>query len=194
MAYRDAGWLLEAGSMRSPRLIFALAIALQLACGALGSAAAPTAGKGYPPEPGSDFGFRLESGACFTDVLDTFKGTFTKDLISDPPITIPLRLSGAQMQAVYAKMMEIAFFDYPDVFAIPTPRFNQPWLIQTPAERYHIVVRSGGTTKTLDWKDEIVKPSSLEADNLRALFKMIEAMISGSPEYKQLPARSGGCA
>ena len=141
-----------------------------------------------PQGTGQDFGFRFESGACFTDVLDTFEGTFTKDLIYDPPVTIPLRLSDQQMKAVYRKMIEIDFFGYPDVFAIPTPTFNQPWHIQTPAERYHIVVRSGGTTKTLDWKDEIVEPSSHEANNLRALFMMIDGIITASPEYRQLPA------
>lgn len=146
-----------------------------------------------PQAPTADFGFRFESAPCFTDVLDTFQGTFTKDLMAGRLVTIPLRLSSEQMKAVYAKMMEINFFDYPGVFAIPTPASGL-MTIQTPAERYHILVKSGGTTKTLDWKDEIVAPKSREADNLRALFEMIESMISASPEYKQLPERNGGCA
>jgi hypothetical protein len=149
--------------------------------------------KSKPQVTGQDFGFRVESGACYTDVLDTFEGTFTKDLIADPPISIPLRLSSNQMQDVYAKMLAIDFFGYPKIFAIPTPTFGLMTL-QMPAEKYHILVRSDGITKTLDWKDEIVEPSSPEADNLRDLFKMIEAMIWASPEYQQLPERNGGCA
>lgn len=146
-----------------------------------------------PGAPESDFGFRFERGACFSDVLDTFEGTFTKDLVPDPPVTIPLRMSSEQMQAVYAKMVEMDFFGYPAVFAIATPTSGL-MTIQTPAERYRIVVTSGGASKTLEWVDEIVDPTSREADDLRALFDMIEGMITASPQYQQLPERSGGCA
>ena len=145
------------------------------------------------PMPEQDFGFRFEFGSCFTDVLDTFDGTFTKDLIFDPAVTIPFRLSDEQMMAVYGKMIEIDFFGYPDVFVIPTPR-SGPLGIQTPAERYHIVVRNGGMSKALDWIDEIREPWSREAENLSSLFDMIKEMISVSPEYRQLPERNGGCA
>jgi hypothetical protein len=143
------------------------------------------------PEP--NFGFRLESGACYTDVLDTFNGTLTKDLISEPAFTIPFHLPHEQMIAVFEKMVQIGFFDYPAIFSIPTPRFNQAWVIQTPAERYHILVRNGTASKTLDWIDEIREPDSREAQNLRALFEIITDMISSSPEYQHLPARNGGC-
>ena len=143
----------------------------------------------HPSLPEQNFAFRFEFGACYTDILDTFNGTFTKDLIFDPAITIPFQLSNEQMISVYQEMIEIDFFDYPDVFSIPNRT-----AFQTPAERYHIVVRNGNISKTLDWTDEVIEPVTSEADNLRNLFQIIMEMISASPEYKKLPEPKGGCA
>ena len=136
----------------------------------------------------------FEFGACFTDALDTFNGTFTKDLLFDAAITIPFRLSPGQMTAIYGKMIEINFFDYPAAFSVPTPMFDQTWVIQMPAERFHIVVRNGNASKTLDWIDAIREPESREAQKLRALFEMMMEMISARPEYRHLPERNGACA
>lgn len=154
-----------------------------------------SAGQGDPPEPGPDFGFRFEDLSRYNDVLDTFDETFTTLVDYDPPqsVTISLGLSDQQMRAVYGKMIEIDFFSYPEIFAIPTPSSGVTvW--QTPAAHYHIMVKNRGMEKTLDWVDEIRGLKSHKADQLRSLFQMIEEMVSASPEYRQLPERWFGCA
>ena len=54
-------------------------------------------------------------------ILDTFKGTYTKDMVMDPSITVPLSLSEEEMDRIYQKMVEIDFFNYPDKFSVSVP-------------------------------------------------------------------------
>ena len=55
-------------------------------------------------------------GVGARNVLDTTRGTFTKDMISASPITISLELSAGDMARISEKMDEIGFFSYPSAF------------------------------------------------------------------------------
>lgn len=145
---------------------------------------------GASPEP--NFAFTFEYGSCNNDILDTFKGTFTKDMIIDPAVTIPFQLTQNQITEIYQKMVEIDLWDYPDVFAIKTPRRGVVGIV-TPAMSYRITVRNGEMTKTIFWFDEITDPTTLEAERLRSLFSMMIDMVQNSPEYKKLPVPDAGC-
>jgi hypothetical protein len=139
-----------------------------------------------PQVPASNFGFTFEFGSCNVDVLDTFGGTFTRDMMVENDITVPLALTDAQMRTIYRMMVEIGFFDYPAVFAIPTPK-NEAIGIATPAMAFKITVINGDITKTLSWKDEIIDPTTPEADKLRTLLWLIIGMIQENPVYQELP-------
>lgn len=145
-----------------------------------------------PPQLEPNFAFVFKYGSCNTDILDTDAGTFTKDMLIEPAVTVDLRLSDTQMQAVFEKMVAIHFFDYPEVFSIPIPKSGEVGII-TPSTRYEIVVWNGEITKTLIWQDEIFDPTTAEADNLRELFQWMINMIQEHPEYKKLPERQAGC-
>jgi len=114
-------------------------------------------------------------------------------MLVEPDVTIPLHLSDTQKAAIYQKMVEIEFFDYPDAFSIPTPK-NGTVGILTPATLYRITVRNGELTKSLSWLDEIFAPTTPKADHLRELFQLILKMIEEHPDYKKLPERKAGCA
>jgi hypothetical protein len=144
------------------------------------------------PHPEGNFAFTFEFGSCNRDILDTFNGTFTKDMIVDPAVTIPFQLSDSQTTAIYQEMVEIGFFDYPEVFSIPTPDNGIVGMV-TPAMRYCMTVRNGDLIKTLSWVDEITEPTTPEAERLRSLFGLIIDMIQESPDYKQLPEPKAGC-
>ena len=146
-----------------------------------------------PPRQEQNFAFTFEFGSCNNDILDTFNGTFTKDMIVEPDVTIPFQLSNSQLTIIFQKMSEISFFDYPDVFFIPT-REGETVGIVTPAMQYRITVRNGDLTRSLSWLDEIIDPTTPKAENLRALFRLIMDMIQESPEYKNLPVPKAGCA
>lgn len=155
-------------------------------------ACTPSTSAAHLPYPDQNFAFSFEYGSCNCDILDTYNGTFTKDMIVDPAVTIPFQLSDSQTTEIYQKMVEIGFFEYPDNFSIPIPK-NGIVGIVTPAMRYQITVRNGDLTKTLLWVDEIIDPTMSEAENLRSLFWLIINMIQNSEEYKQLPEPRAAC-
>ena len=65
-------------------------------------------------------GFNLEFryGVMAGNILDTFEGTYTKDMVTDLPITVELSLSDEEKETIYQKMVEIDFFDYPEEFSV----------------------------------------------------------------------------
>ena len=92
--------------------------------------------QGYASERRPDFGFVFKDMSCFDEVLDTFEGTYRKQIQSRPPeyVTVSMPLSDEQMQTIFDKMIEINFFGYPDVFAIPVPPDGS--FISAPASSY----------------------------------------------------------
>ena len=165
--------------------LFSLAVLGLCAC-------TPSTSAAHLPYPDQNFAFSFEYGSCNRDILDTYNGTFTKDMIVDPAITIPFRLSDSQTTEIYQKMVEIGFFEYPENFSIPIPKNGTIGMV-TPAMRYQMTLQNGDLTKTLLWVDDIIDPTTFEAENLRSLFSLIINMIQNSEEYEQLPEPQAGC-
>jgi hypothetical protein len=132
----------------------------------------PVATSSPCPSQQSNFAIRFEYGSCDANVLDTFNGTYTRDMIIEPKITIALQLSDSQVVAIYQKMIEIRFFDYPGIFSIPTPK-NGLVRIVMPATQDCITVRNGELNKSLFWLDEIVDPKCLRQTNCESFFNLL---------------------
>ncbi|MCJ7621112.1 MAG: hypothetical protein MUP64_12940, partial [Anaerolineae bacterium] len=101
-------------------------------------------------------------------------------------VTIPIALTDAQMASIYQKMVEINFFDYPEVFEIPVKEGETRGMV-TPAPSYRFTVRSGEATKTVAWTDEIVEPTSPEAEALRELIQLLMQVVESHPDIQGLP-------
>ncbi len=137
-----------------------------------------------------DFNFIFKYGFSGRNTLDTFKGTFTKDMGLDAPVTIPLSLTQEEKDKIYQKMIEIDFFHYPDKFSVILPSGEIEERV-TPYSTYYFKVISGGETKELLWSEKVTN-SEARADSLRELISLIKGIIESREEYKQLPeARSG---
>ncbi len=108
--------------------ILALAVALLGACGG---------DNRTPGEPGFNLIFKY--GVMAKNELDTFKGAYTKDMIINPSIMVPLSLSEEEMDRIYQKMVEIDFFNYPDKFSVTIPP-GEPTSIVTPNASYYFKV------------------------------------------------------
>jgi hypothetical protein len=145
-----------------------------------------------PLNPAPNFAFTFEYGSCNRDIIDTFKETFTKDMIVEPAVTIPFILTNDQKNEIYREMVEINLWDYPEHFSIPIPGGAIVGIV-TPAMEYRITVRNGELTKTIYWLDEITEPTTPQAEQLRSFFMRMIEMIQNSPEYKQLPELTAGC-
>jgi hypothetical protein len=144
----------------------------------------------------TDFEFILRYGVTGKNVIDTYQNKFTKDMINDPSITIDLRLTEAEMDRIYQKMVEIDFFNYPERFKVSVPP-GQPTVIVTPFPIYQFTVEKDSQIKRLDWDDTTLWDDKetnpdVKADKLRELINLIKGIIESREEYKELPEPTGG--
>jgi hypothetical protein len=174
-----------------------LAASLVAACGTPAPSATvpPLPTRVYAPEPEANFALYFTYGACLTETLDTFQAAFSRSMCPpDPPVTISFALSAEEMRTIYLEMARIDFFGYPDQFSVVVPEGTVVCQV-TPSESYHLKVRNGGMEKELYWTDDIVEPTTQQADQLRGFLKMVIDVIHGHPELKLVPEPSGcGCA
>jgi len=144
----------------------------------------------------SDFDLIFKYGVKGPDdepknVLNTIKGTFTKDMVVDPSITVKLRLTDEELRRIYEKMVEIGFFHYPAKFRVHVP-LGASICIVTPFSSYHFrVVSHGVVVKQLRWDDEICNDNE-RAESLRGLVRLICEIIESKAEYKKLPKPRAG--
>lgn len=141
----------------------------------------PTAA--MPTEPAADFGFIFAYGCINLDVVDTFKHTYTKNTLDKPFASTALTLSPDEMRTIYQGMVAINLFGYPAEY--------KTGVGSMPGESYRFTVRNNGQTTTIDWID--VNISTMEAQRLDDLAKMIIALVETHPEVKQLPERTALC-
>ncbi|MEZ4619953.1 MAG: hypothetical protein R2867_31235 [Caldilineaceae bacterium] len=52
---------------------------------------------------------------------------------------------------------------------------------------------NAGSRYDVQWLDDIVKPTALEADRLRELAQLIIEIVEQRPEVQQLPTPRAGC-
>jgi len=171
--------------MKVFRTVIALVfIALMLAGSFAGCAA--------PVPDASGFNMIFKYGITAKNELNTFEGSYTKDMIMDPPITVDMVLSEEELDIILQKMMEIDFINYPDRFAVevaPGEMMGQ----RTPFPSYYFKVEYDSQVKELWWDDKIINESE-KADRLRELINLIIGIIESKEEYKKLPAPRGGYA
>jgi len=133
----------------------------------------------------SSFNLVFKYGITARNILDTFERTYTKDMVTDPPITIELSLSEKEKEDIYKKMVESEFFNYPDEFSISVPPDELTGIV-TPYNSYYFKVEYNSRIKELRWDDEITNQDE-QADRLRDLVMFIRNIIESKEEYKELP-------
>ncbi len=131
-------------------------------------------------------------GAPTKNVLDTARGTFTKDMIVDPPATVKLKLSEDDLDRIRSKMEEIHFWEYPEVLE-PEPRADGTGMAVTPYSSYYFKVERNGAVKEVTWENQyLYSDETSRAKNLKDLAQLIWGIITSTDEYKVLPEPKGG--
>jgi hypothetical protein len=121
--------------------------------------------------------------------LDTMKGTFTKDMVMDPPITFGLTLTGEQMARIMERVEEIGFLSYSSLYAPPMgPVVGSV----TPYSTYHLkLYRDGVMVKQVRMDTDRVSDDP-RTENLVSLFTLIMDIIESTEAWKESPKPRGG--
>lgn len=147
-----------------------------------------------PVQPAPNFAFSFGYGACqITRVLNTFDNTFTQYSLNSPPITTTFTLTADERTAIYQHMIAINLFGYPSTYKIPVPDTDLR-IISAPHPHYEFTLRNDTIRKTIAWEDEISRPTSVEADNLRRLIAFLKQTIERHSEVQRLPPLVEACA
>ena len=150
-------------------------------------------GGGEPSPSPTATGLTLEGlvfafGPGAKNVLDTTRGTFTKDMILASPLTVPMTLSDEEMARIAAKVHEIDFFSYPESYVTPDDG-SGGWGFPHSTYVFRVTTREG--TKVVEWEDALFNDDE-RAARLRSLARLIEGIIMARPEYERLPPPEGG--
>ncbi len=132
------------------------------------------------------FNLIFKYGVGARNELNTFDGTFTKDMIVDDPITIPLELTSAELEGVRQKIDELNLFKEQEAYQGDT------FTLVHPCSNYDLYVESGGVQKRLMWDCE--KPVSNSSENaaLDTFTAYIRSIVESKEAYKKLPEPQGG--
>ena len=171
-------------------IICVLVCTLLIGCSAPGSDNNPDEENDDFP---NDFGFVLKYGTGAKNIINTFDGTFEKDLITAGTAKTKLNFSDEELKRIYSIMKSINILDYPSDYKPPytdnpdpgVERFVQPY------ETYNFYYRVNSESKDINWKDTNGSDAS-KAKELRNLFRYIEEIITSKKEYNRLPDAVGG--
>lgn len=143
----------------------------------------------FPAEVPSDFGFRAAYGVTAKNAMDTFAGTFTKDLVLNGQATTDLRLTAEEMQSLYRDLVEMQ--SRWQLFTTPFS-LEDTGMFVTPSIVYRLEWSVGDFSAIpIVWDDSILS-SDPKAVDLRDWFDKLRRMIEARPEYEALPPAKGG--
>lgn len=129
-----------------------------------------------------NFGFIFKYGVGARNELNTFEGTFKKDMVTKDPVTTSLELTNKELNTILNKMTEIDFFNLPEEIT---------GCSTIPCVTYQYSVRYKDKNKKIYMENH---PNSQDAQilKLKELNKLIIEIIESKEEYRQLPPAKGG--
>jgi hypothetical protein len=136
-----------------------------------------------------NFFLKFEYGLGGMNVLDTFNNIFERDMVGDPSAIISFHLTDDDLNRIYKKMIEIDFFNYPEIFFIDVSSEPEIGTV-TPNYTYYFKVEINSQVKELSWDDYITNENK-KADELRSLIDLIRDIIYSKDAYKALPEPEG---
>ncbi len=140
-------------------------------------------------ENSDDFNFKLNFNTYGKDQIDTYKGTFTKDLVMDGTKTIEFKIPDNVKNNIYNLMKDINIMSFPDTLEVKG-------MGVTPSCDYKLTVTINGKTKTIVWNEGFYADMTDNLPkanvNFLKLVKHISDYIYSTDEYKNMPKANGG--
>ena len=138
-----------------------------------------------PEEMPEDFGFAVQFGIWSRNEINTFEGSFTKDLISAGTITTDLTFTEQEMDFIYGQMKEITIADTKQLIPEPIGCAMEPY-----GEDEWVILINGETIKH-SVSETYCEPTH-DAQQLIDLRETIFDLIKKKDVYKELPEAVGG--
>jgi hypothetical protein len=136
-----------------------------------------------------EFNFKLNFSTFGKEQIDTYKGTYTKDLVLNGTKTINFKLPDNVKNEIYKLMMDINIMSFPDTL-------KADGMAVTPSCDYKLTVTIKGKTKSIEWKEGfytfMTENLPKENVNFLKLVKYIGDYIHSTEEYKNMPEANGG--
>ena len=143
-----------------------------------------------PLQPEHQF-VKIQFHYGFRNELDTFEGTFQKDLILDGTIKTSFRLDAEEQDLILAQVVAIGFFQYPDTIMWK----GGPDSIHTEVEPnpgwQFLRIRYEDEEKAVYWRYPLPEEDKLVAP-LLDVTHLLREVIESKPEYQALPPARGG--
>ena len=122
----------------------------------------------------------------FVDELNTFEGTFTKDLVMDGSITVEFWLSNEDQESIKELVDQLSFFSLPNYIPAESGVMVEP----NPSPD-SLRIRLGSIDKTVVWFYPLDMENT-DSKNLIELSNYIMFIVQKSDIYKALPEARGG--
>jgi hypothetical protein len=122
----------------------------------------------------------------FVDELNTFVGTFTKDLVMDGSITVKFWLSKEDQESIKKLAEEVSFFSIPNILpTLPGVRIDP----DPSPDILRIKYKDMDNTVVWSYPND---PENTNFDKVIELSLQIMSMVKRSEVYKSLPEARGG--
>lgn len=142
-----------------------------------------------------DFNIVLKYGVRPKNVIDTFEGTISKDMIIEDTITISYKFTDLQLESIYSTLQSISIEKYPNFFVSPYKQSEiREYGGEDPYIIYDLYYMFNGELYNVRWEDSY-PGISLEdhmGDDLRSALNNIIDIIEDLEEYKKLPEPNSG--
>ncbi|MBD7971002.1 hypothetical protein [Paenibacillus gallinarum] len=134
----------------------------------------------------TDFNFMVSFGygEVTKNVIDTYTGTVTKDLITQGSATANIIFTTDELREIYDKMKTI------DIMG-PKKSSKEEGCFKTPSNEDKWKITVDGETKIFSWTDQNCRMTE-DANQLLELRIYIQQMAQESEAYKSLPEAEGG--
>lgn len=132
-----------------------------------------------------DFNFSIQFGIGKNNEINTFEGTFTKDLITAGTVTIDMIFTEEEMDLIYSKMKEITIADAKQLIPETIDCTVEP----AGEDEWEVLIN--GETIRHSVSEAYCEPTD-DAKQLLELRDTIFGLIKDKDSYKELPDAEGG--
>jgi hypothetical protein len=126
----------------------------------------------------------------FKNELNTFTGIYQKDLVKDGITRTGFYLTDSEQNQIVQKIQSVDFFSFPDTIRI-IPKDGFTYTIEPDPGVQFLKIEYNGKMKSVYWFHPLPGDNSF-VPVLKELTDFIQKIIEAKPEYKKLPAASGG--